>query len=43
MRRLLAAARGSRFICFHDLRRTLAILQLANNQPLKIVSEMMGV
>ena len=29
-------------IRFHDLRHTFATLQLANNQPLKIVSEMMG-
>jgi integrase len=33
---------GLRQIRFHDLRHTFATLQLANNQPLKIVSEMMG-
>lgn len=33
---------GLRRIRFHDLRHTFATLQLANNQPLKIVSEMMG-
>lgn len=33
---------GLRTIRFHDLRHTFATLQLANNQPLKIVSEMMG-
>jgi integrase len=29
-------------IRFHDLRHTFATLQLANNQPIKIISEMMG-
>ena len=29
-------------IRFHDLRHTFATLQLSNNQPVKIVSEMMG-
>lgn len=38
----LLAAAGLRRIRFHDLRHTFATLQLANNQPLKIVSEMMG-
>jgi integrase len=33
---------GLRRIRFHDLRHTFATLQLANNQPIKIVSEMMG-
>ena len=33
---------GLRPLRFHDLRHTFATLQLANNQPLKIVSEMMG-
>lgn len=36
------ARAGLRKIRFHDLRHTFATLQLANNQPLKIVSEMMG-
>ena len=31
-----------RRIRFHDLRHTFATLQIANNQPIKIVSEMMG-
>jgi integrase len=38
----LLDAAGLRRIRFHDLRHTFATLQLANNQPLKIVSEMMG-
>lgn len=29
-------------IRFHDLRHTFATLQLGNQQPIKIVSEMMG-
>lgn len=33
---------GLRPIRFHDLRHTFATLQLANNQPVKIVSEMLG-
>ncbi len=36
------ARAGLRRIRFHDLRHTFATLQLANNQPIKIVSEMMG-
>jgi integrase len=39
--RALAAA-GLPRIRFHDLRHTFATLQLANQQPIKIVSEMMG-
>lgn len=35
-------AAGLRRIRFHDLRHTFATLQVANNQPLRIVSEMMG-
>ena len=39
--RALEAA-GLPHIRFHDLRHTFATLQLANQQPVKIVSEMMG-
>lgn len=39
--RLLELA-GLPHMRFHDLRHTFATLQLANNQPVKIVSEMMG-
>jgi len=39
--KLLLAAQLPR-IRFHDLRHTFATLQLSGNQPLKIVSEMMG-
>lgn len=40
--RVVLANAGLRHIRFHDLRHTFTTLQLANNQPLKIVSEMMG-
>ena len=33
---------GVRRIRFHNLRHEFATLQIANNQPIKIVSEMMG-
>jgi len=39
--KLLAAAKLPK-VRFHDLRHTFATLQLSGNQPLKIVSEMMG-
>jgi integrase len=39
--RILSSA-GLPRVRFHDLRHTFATLQLANQQPLKIVSEMMG-
>jgi integrase len=38
----VVAGAGLPRIRFHDLRHTFATLQLANQQPMKIVSEMMG-